>query len=327
MEREPLLLTAEDVPSEPQPKPGKQIKITPHMLRVADAAVDISEHPADERDKAFTTRYLVQATLPYRNPKGDPPIWFRTNGNYTLSIQPGYVRRKGESEPQWLGFPYGSIPRLLMFWLTTEALRKGDRKLTLGNSLVEFMTQLGLNPRNGGPGSKRSDRRRLHDQMERLFRAKISFDYADENRQSWLDMQVAPKANLWWDPKVDGQQLTLYESWVELGEEFFKAITEAPVPVDMRALMVLKNSPLALDLYAWSTYKTYQVNQKRKPQRVPWRLLQAQLGTENLDTKDFKKYAKKALRKIVSVYPGLNLDEVDGGLIIHPGLTAVPKKS
>ena len=327
MEREPLLLTAEDVPSEPQPKPGKQIKITPHMLRVADAAVDISDSPADERDKAFTTRYLVQATLPYRKPKGDPPIWYRINGNYTLSIQPGYARKPGTSEPQCVGYPYGSIPRLLMFWLTTEVLRTGERKLVLGNSLADFMTQLGLNPRNGGPGSKRSDRKRLHEQMERLFKAKISFEYTDANVNRWLDMQVAPDGKLWWDLNADGQQLALYESWVELGEKFFQAITEAPIPVDMRALNVLKNSPLALDLYAWSTYKTYQVNKKKKPQRVSWQQLQAQLGTENGNVKGFKQEAKKALGKITSVYPGLNLDEVDGGVIVHPGLTAVPKKS
>jgi len=327
MEREPLLLTAEDVLSEPEPTPGKLIKITPHMLKVADAAVDISERSADERDKAFTTRYLVQATLPYRKPKGDPPLWYRINGNYTLSVQPGYITPQGEQEPQCVGYPYGSIPRLLMFWLTTEALRTGNRKLVLGNSLAEFVRQLGLNPDNGSTGAKRSDKRRLHDQMERLFHARLSFEYTGGPSQDWVRMEVAPKGKLWWDLKSPDEQLILYESWIELGEEFFKAITEAPIPVDMRALQALKNSPLALDLYAWSTYKTYQVNKKRKPQRVSWQQLQAQLGTEGESVKRFKQHAKKALGKITSLYPGLNLDEVDGGLIIHPGLTAVPKKN
>jgi hypothetical protein len=36
-----------------------------------------------------------------------------------------------------------------------------------------------------------------------------------------------------------------------LGENFFEAITAAPVPLDMRVLKTLKRSPLALDLYAW----------------------------------------------------------------------------
>lgn len=327
MAREPLILTAEEARSEPEPQPQKLVKITPHMMRIADASVVISERPADEHDKAFTTRYLVQATLPYRKPKGDPPVWGRINGNYSLSVQPGYVRIPGSHERRWVGYPYGSIPRLLLFWLTTEALRTGERKIVLGNSLADFMTQLGLNPRNGGPGSTRSDRKRLHDQMERLFEAKISFEYSDEQRRNKLNMHVAPRTELWWDLKAPDQQLTLNESWIELGEEFFKAITEAPVPVDMRALQALKNSPLALDLYAWSTYKTYQVNKKRKPQRISWRQLQGQLGTEYTNPKDFKRYAKQALRKIVNVYPGLKVEDVDGGLIINPGLTAVPPKS
>jgi len=212
-----------------------------------------------------------------------------------------------------------------MFWLTTEALRTGSRRLTLGGSLAGFMKELGLNPDNGSTGAKRSDKRRLHDQMERLFGAKISFEYVDERQRSWLHMDIAPEGQLWWDRK-NPDQLTLYESWIELGEKFFNAITSAPIPVDLRALKELKNSPLALDLYAWCTYKTYLVSKNGKPQRIAWRQIQEQFGTENEHPKKFKQAAKYALRKISIVYPGLNLDEVDGGLVIHPGRTAIPFK-
>lgn len=94
----------------------------------------------------------------------------------------------------------------------------------------------------------------------------------------------------------------------------------------LRALQALKNSPLALDLYAWSVYKTYAVSKKHKPQRVSWRQLQEQFGADYNDPKDFKRYAKHALRKISLLYPGLNLDEVDGGVIISPGATAILPK-
>jgi hypothetical protein len=47
------------------------------------------------------------------------PAWSRTNGNYALTIQPGW----DTWEKQSFGYPYGTIPRLLIFWLTTEALR------------------------------------------------------------------------------------------------------------------------------------------------------------------------------------------------------------
>jgi hypothetical protein len=101
----------------------------------------------------------VQATLPYKNP-GDVPLWKRTNGNLTLAIQPGMNIKTGKS----YGYPYGSIPRLLLFWMTTEAARnkgrcfENPRRLELGSTLSGFMTELGLDPNRGG---KRSDARRL----------------------------------------------------------------------------------------------------------------------------------------------------------------------
>lgn len=319
MEKEPLRLEQETMPAV---VPSKPPRIKPSHLRLIETGEKIAEESPDGQDKAFTTRYLVQATLPHRNPKDNPPFWYRINGNYTLTIQPGTRRNPKTGEPESLGYPFGSLPRLLLFWLTTEAVRKGSRRLTLGNSLGEFMTQLGLNHRNGGTGSKRSDRHRLHDQMRRLFKAKISFEYSVPGVESWLEMQVAPKASLWWDVKSP-DQLDLYESWLELGEEFFNAITRTPFPVDLRALRALKNSPLALDLYAWSVHKTYAVSKKGRPQRISWKQLQEQFGADYNDPKDFKRYAKYALRKIALLYPGLNLDEVDGGLIVHPGRTAI----
>ena len=77
-----------------------------------------------------------------------------------------------------------------------------------------------------------------------------------------------------WDP-VSPEQPALWGSWIELGEAFHEAIIAAPIPVDLRALQALKNSPPALDLYAWATYKTYSVNRSGKPAKnVPWRSLQ-----------------------------------------------------
>jgi hypothetical protein len=85
--------------------------------------------------------------------------------------------------------------------------------------------------------------------MERLFRAIVTFKDKREWSKSCVDMQIAPRETFWWDP-TRSQQDNLWESWVELGDDFYAAITAAPVPVDMRALRALKRSPLALDLYA-----------------------------------------------------------------------------
>jgi hypothetical protein len=215
------------------------------------------------------------------------------------------------------GFPYGTIPRLLLFWVTSEAIRKNSRRLELGHSLNGFMAELGLNSTNGSSGAKRSDARRLREQMARLFRARIVFDESTENRQSWRDMQVADKGEYWWDPRQPDQP-ALWGSWIELTERFFETIRAFPVPADMRALKALKRSPLALDLYAWLTYEAFRAHKSGKARFESWSQLDQHFGTEYKNRDDFRRKVKAALAKIRVVYPGLKLGKRLGGIEILP---------
>jgi hypothetical protein len=52
-----------------------------------------------------------------------------------------------------IGLPYGSIPRLLLAWVTTEAVKTKSRELELGDSMSAFMAELGLKPTGGANGS------------------------------------------------------------------------------------------------------------------------------------------------------------------------------
>jgi hypothetical protein len=291
------------------------------MQRFLEASVDIALDPHDA-DAAFLARQLIQCTLPHTDP-GDVPQWARHSGNVVLGIQAGRDFKRNQS----VGYPYGSLPRLVLFWLNTEAVRLKTRRLYLGTSFSDFMRELGLDPTRGG---KRSDATRLREQMRRLFAASISFQQVvtagGASGQRWLDMKVAPKGELWWDPKQP-QQAALFESWIELGESFYEAITTAPVPVDMRALRALKRSPLALDLYSWATYTTWRVTTNGHAVFIPWRALAKQFGTNYTDMSDFKKHAQAALRKVQAVYPGLKTTPAEGGFRVHPGKPAVfPRK-
>jgi hypothetical protein len=246
--------------------------ITRQRSKLLDTAEAIRLDP-DKIEAAFIARQLVQATLPHKNPGDDLPEWTRTNGNLTLSIRSGRGKDPKTGERKNIGYPYGTIPRLLLFWITTEATRTKNPRLVLGNSLASFMRQLGLDPSRGG---KRSDARRLRDQMQRLFLATISFEQTHEEKgqkgNAWLNMSVAPKGVLWWDERPP-EQGALWDSWIQLGEDFYNAITAAPVPVDMRALKVLKRSPLALDLYAWATYSAYRTQKSGQSRSVSWKAL------------------------------------------------------
>jgi hypothetical protein len=260
---------------------------------------------------------LVQVTLPHKNP-GNVPTWSRKNGNLTLRIQPGYKKDNSTGKDICVGYPYGTIPRILLFWIITEAVRIRSRRLELGHSLNGFMAELGLNHETGG--GKRSDAKRLREQMERLFNAFISFE-GDITRgirtgNARMNMVIASQTMFWWNP-ADTDQAP-WGSWIELSQEFYDAITAAPVPIDMRALLALKKSPLALDLYAWLAYEAFRSNKSGQARFETWEQLHSHLGGEYAHIQHFRAKVKAALQKIQLVYPGLKLGERQGGIEVLP---------
>lgn len=313
-QKESKNLSSDDLPQEILPS------LSPQKAKLLSIAGEIRLDP-DKTESAFMARQLVQATLPHKNP-GNIPAWSRKNGDLTLTIRPGW----DEKNNKLIGYPYGTIPRLLLFWITTEAIRTKNPRIELGNSLAQFMETLGFHPKGMG---KRSDFKRLKDQMIRLSRSTISFSQSSNKGYSWLDMQVAPKGMVWWSEKQPNQQ-TLWQNWIQLGDDFFKAIISSPVPVDIRILKALRRSPLALDLYAWATYTAYQTQQTEQSRSISWELLHEQFGAEYKDTKEFSRKAWNALRKIQAVYSNLSIERIHGGIIVlpsKPSITIKPKKS
>ncbi|NYD25190.1 replication protein RepA [Kineococcus aurantiacus] len=122
-------------------------------------------------DIGYLACVFAQTSLPYRDP-GDLPVWQRRNGGLTLTLQPGapLPGPTGEWEP--IGYPFGTLPRLLLAWLTTEAVRTKSRTIGLGESLSDFCRQLEL-PITG------LQIRRLKDQARRLFNARLSVHYIE----------------------------------------------------------------------------------------------------------------------------------------------------
>lgn len=246
----------------------------------------------------YMARALVQATLPHS--KVEESVFKRKNGSFKLTML---------ADPD-VGLPYGSIPRLLLAWITTEAVHTKRRELILGDTLSEFMTQLGLVPTGGRWGSIT----RLREQMKRLFSASISCTYDAENHWGINNVQPVIQANLWWDPKTP-KQVTLFESTLTLGEEFFKEIINYPIPIDMDAIRALKRSPMALDIYCWLTYRASYL---KKETTIAWEVLEIQFGSGYKRTRDFKRYFLDQLRKVNVVYSNANIDIDAKGLTIKP---------
>lgn len=270
-----------------------------HTIRTFNAA--------DTGDFAFMGQPLVQLTLPHTDP-GDVAFYERTNGDTSLIVQPGFRKRGGHTEHA--GIPFGSYPRLVLAWVTTEAVRTRSKTLCLGGSLTAFMAELGL----AATGGKEGTIHRLRDQMARLFTARIAIVRGDDDHVDQAGVQITRRVQLWWDPK-DADEPVAFNSTVQLSDDFYHLLTERPVPLDMRALQVLKDSPLGLDLYMWLTYR---VSYLQRELVVPWAMLEAQMGADYSDTKNFTRKAKRELKKIKLVWPELDYRTPRGRLVLKP---------
>jgi hypothetical protein len=268
---------------------------------VAQALAIEDEAAAEAGALRFMARALVQATLPHRAVKGNE--FMRTNGRFTLSLM----------APAKIGLPYGTIPRLLVAWLATEAVRTREREFLLGENLSGFMHQLGLVPTGGRWGSIT----RLKDQARRLFNTTVTCSYDDERKSADLGYRLADKVLLWWDHEAD---VFAGQGTVRLTEPFFQELIRYPVPVDMRALRALSRSPLAIDIYCWLTYR---MSYLRKPVEIPWPALQAQFGADYDDIKNFRAAFREQLRKVVGVYPAARAEEGEEGLVLRPSRTHI----
>lgn len=274
----------------------------------------ISEALAIEAEEAqnagalgFMARALVQATLPHRKVEGNE--FERRNGAFTLSLL----------APAKIGLPYGTVPRLLLAWLTSEALKTQSRELQLGESMSAFMAELGLS----STGGARGDITRLKDQTRRLFSATVSLSYEEEEKSADMGFRLADKSMLWWHAK-DPSQSILWRSSVTLSEAFYREILQHPIPVDTRALKALKKSPLALDIYCWLTYRA---SYARKLSEIPWAALAMQFGADYGRLRDFKASFLVELRKVATVYTGARFDATESGLTVKPSLPHIARRS
>jgi hypothetical protein len=254
-------------------------------------------------------RLLIQTTLPQGRPQCHELE--RTNGRVRLKLK----------APHSIGLPYGSYPRLILAWLNTEALRTKRPELHLGPTLSSFMHKLDLTPITG----KRGTARRLCDQLHRLLSTSIRCANSNEihGQVECLGYTIVCEQHLDWSPP-DPSQCLRWSPTVTLSDEFFHEITTNAVPVDLRALRALKASPMALDTYAWLTYRMSYLS---KPTLVPWESLQSQFGSAYSRPRDFNRYFLTSLVAVLAVYPKARVRQHAQGLLLQPSPSHISPRS
>ena len=109
-----------------------------HFTQADQVNLLVNASEADP-DMGFMARLMALCSLPRTNP-GNRLQYKRVNGPYKLVMVAGADNK----------LPYGNLPRLLLAWVSTEAVRTQSRVLILGDSLSEFMRTLGVYSSAGG---------------------------------------------------------------------------------------------------------------------------------------------------------------------------------
>lgn len=291
---------------------GDGLTLSPRQMRLIDEAMLIEQEEAKAAGAlGFMARTLAQVTLPYTDQK-DQLYYERTTGQISLAVR-GHKK---------YGVPFGTLPRTVLAWMCTEAVRTKSPELVLGNSARAFMDKIDL-AYNG------RDLMRLKRQSLALVRSVISID--STHTDVFEDIKIARKGFVFWSD-TDPDQPSLWDSTMTLTEDFYKAVTTRPVPIDMRVYSALSKSrsPLAMDIYTWLVYRMYVLRVSgHKQALVPWAGLQAQFGTDTAQDdqglRNFKRRFLGRLKEVLEFYPEAKGHVADAGehLRITPAKLAI----
>ena len=189
-----------------------------HHFTQADQVNQLVAASEADPDLGFMARTMALCSLPRTNP-GNRKEYKRVNGPFTLYMVAGGGNK----------LPFGNLPRLILAWVCSEAVRTQSRVLVLGKSLSEFMRTLDIYSSSGGKHT------RLRNQMKRLFGCTVTMIYEDENVDATVNAVIADSTVFWWNKRKPDQP-SLWDSKIELGEKFFNEIIHHPVPIEMNTL-------------------------------------------------------------------------------------------
>ncbi len=241
-------------------------------------------------------RALVQTTIPHSEQRS---LHFqRRNGSLRLTMV---------GHPDH-GLPYGKIPRLLLAWMARKARTAGSPMIELPTSQAALFRDLGLGMSGGRTGSMNSFR----DQALRLMKCTIHIDRQVDGGETWQPYQLSSGIRLWWDQPA-GAPATA-GCWIKLAPSFYEEVMTYAVPLDFRVLIALR-SPLAIDIYAWATDRTYRLH---KPLSLDWSVLNGQFGADYGRLVDFRKRFERSLGQVLRHWPELRIRTDARGIRLKP---------
>jgi len=262
------------------------------MTPIQERLLAPMEPAEDVRDILYQHSVLCQTSMPYRDP-GAERLWLRKNGFIRMELQAGRVLDPHLDEIVDVGLPFGPKPRLVLYHLNAEAIRKQSPLIELEDSLTAFVKRtLGLDV--GGRTIKT-----VKEQLNRLSAADFRLYAKHEHGAITVKGTVIEGLDLW--VSKDDRQRVLWPSVVQFSQRYFESLVQHAVPLNEQAVTRLSHSAMALDVYTWLAQRLHRVD-PAKPAFIPWTALKEQFGHGYDRMDNFKRVFDKTLRQVAAVY-------------------------
>ena len=211
--------------------------------------------------------------------------------------------------------PYGSIARLILLYLQTEAVRTNSPEVELGRSMKSWMERMSLT--TGGKTYQL-----VTEQARRISGCRLTFftdrDNGAEGRHNGAFVQDAISLS----GVMDNDQPTLWQDRVRLDEGFWRSLRDHPVPVREEAIKAIGTRSLAIDIYIWLAYRLHALPRTTS---VSWPAIHGQFGAGFRLVRQIKPTFLDALTVALAVYPEARVDVEKEGIVLHPSAPAVPR--
>ena len=277
---------------------------TKHERMVIEAAYQVLSDDAERM--GFTYSGFALTSLPHKPQQST--TWRREGHNLTLVLQAGVDRNEKS-----LGLPYGSYARFILLFLQSEAIRTQSREVELGRSMRVWLGWMGLSI--GGMTYKN-----VSEQARRISGCSLTF-FADKSGAQIKSRGGFVKTEITMT-NVVGDQPALWQDRVLLDEDFFRALSEHPVPVSESALRAIGPRSMVIDVYIWLAYRLHAL---KRDVEVGWPALYSQFGAGFGTIRRFRQHFLECLGLAVAAYPEARVEIGERGIILRQSRPAIAK--
>ncbi len=242
---------------------------------------------------------FAMTALPHK--QTTTPVWTREGGFVRLRVESGR-----DVEGTEVGIPFGSVARLILLYLQSEAIRTRSREIELGRSMNHWLKTMGVD--NGGKNYKI-----VREQSKRISLCRLTFYRTCGSATAVTNGSFVRDAII---PSSDSSdQSMLWQEVVRLDEGFYQSLVDHAMPLQETAIKQLAGKSAAIDIYIWLAYRLRSL-QERTP--ISWAALYQQFGAEYAHIRQFRARFRAPLALALAAYPAARVEESDTGLILYP---------